>query len=712
MRYGLAITLSGLFLVPVGAQEKPQDEEKVKISFSGIELDALAQQVERVTKKSFIVQEQLLKGKKVTLQSEKPITPDEFFRVFQSVCLMHGFALVPAPEENINLVKIVPAPQGAKEPGAQPVLARGQKLPQGDGVVYYVVAPKHISATKAMAVMTTAISPTGVMSAVPNSDLVLVIDASTALGRVEKLLGLIDIPGDPILVAAVPVKSLSAASAKTQLAEFMQAFEKVATGEPSRSRIEIMADERLGQLHLIGRSDELARAQEYLRSIDRLLPSIERTVEYYRLKNAPVQDVAESVRQFLGLGASGGGGRSEIRKKPGEQASAVSGKPARELSGAPALPSTLVPPQKAPPPAEEPREPAVGPQEESRTDSQGRRRGGPRDIEIFALEAQNTLVVIANQAVQDQVKKILENVDRRRSQVLIEVAILQVTSDDSLDVGVEVLFRNNKNAAPTVQGGTGFGLSNQADPGGTGFPTQQNLTSFTGGALRYIKPNEISALIHMISAQSRVNVLSQPLLLVNDNEDANFTTKVSQPTLVTSQGTTTTQTSFAGFADATTSLTITPQISPDGYINLKIAQTFEEFSGTSSTVGVPPPKVSNNVTTMITVPDRHTAILGGFTRDSLTDTRTGIPILMDFPVLGPLVSQTSKDLSKSRLYLFVRPLILSAESFEDLKKASMEKVRNAQPLVEDAQMRSEVKRALTPKDLGIREAPLPFEERK
>jgi general secretion pathway protein D len=706
MRQSLSIAVCLSLLSPLRAQ----DDEKVKVSFVAIELEALAQQVERVTKKSFIVQEQLLKGKKVTLQSEKPITPDEFYRVFQSVCLMHGFALVPAPEQNINLVKIVPAPQAAKEPGAQPVLARGQTLPAGDGVIYYVVTPKHVSAAKAMAVITTAVSPTGTVMAVPNSDLLLLIDASTAVGRVEKLLGLIDVPGEPILVAAVNLQSLSAGQAKTQITEFIQAFEKVSSGEAARSRLEIMADERLGQLHLIGHSEELGRAQEYLKSIDRLLPSVQRTIEYYRLKNAPVLEVADNVRQFLGLAPLGG--RGQNRKKSGESASAVSGKPSRELSGAPSLPATLAPPPKAPLPSEEAREPGPAPQELATSDGQVRKREGPRDIEIFALEAQNTLVVVANQAVQDQVKKILENVDRRRGQVLIEVAILQVTSDDSVNGGVEVLFRNNKSGTPTASGGTGFGLGTQADPGGTGFPTQQNLASITGGAFRYIKPNEISTLIQMVSAQSRVNVLSQPLLLVNDNEDANFTTKVSQPTLVTSQGTSTTQTSFAGFADATTSLTITPQISPDGYINLKIAQSFEEFSGNSGTAGVPPPKISNNVTTMITVPDRHTAILGGFTRDALTDTRTGIPILMDIPILGALVSSSSKDLTKSRLYLFVRPLILSAEGFDDLKKASAEKAGNAQPLVEDPRMRSEVRKALGPKETGIREAPLPFEERR
>lgn len=694
MRTVLCLSLLLALLFPLEAQEK-KDEEKVKVSFAGIELEALSQQVERVTKKSFIFQDQLLKGKKVTLQSEKPITADEFYRVFQSVCLMHGFALVPAPEENINLVKIVPANQAAKEPGAQPVLSRGQTLPSGDGIIYYVVTPKHVSAAKAMAVLTTATSPTGVVTQVPNSELVLLIDAATAVQRAEKLLAILDVPGEPIVVVPMPLSFLASSQAKTQITEFMQAMEKVTTGEAGRSRLEIMSDERLNQIHLIGHAGDVKRAQEYLLTLDRQLPSVQRTIAYYRLKNVAAKDIVDNVRQFLGMPASS---RGSDRKKTASGNSPVSGKPSRDLSGGPTLPPTVMPPAKLREDAAEaaPQEIAPG-SAPSKSASTG-------DVEVFPLEAQNTLVVIANQAVHDEVKKILENLDRRRPQVLIEVAILQVTGDDSLESGVDILFKNGNG---TIGGGIGSGTA-----GGSAFPTPPDLPNFSGGALRYLKTDEISALIKLVSTQSQVNILSQPLLLVNDNEDANFTTKVSEPTTVTSQGTSTTQTSFAGFADATTSLTITPQVSPDGYINLKIAQSFEEFSGQGSGNGVPPPKVSNNVMTMITVPDRHTAILGGFTRDSATDTKTGVPILMDIPLIGWLAGSRSVRMTKSRLYLFVRPRVLSIDGFEDLRAVSLEKARSAQPLITDPRMRTEVRGALLPKDNGVREAPLPFEERK
>ncbi len=691
--------ITALFLMMLGLVGA-QEEDKVKVAFVGIELEALAQQVERVTKKSFVFQDQLLKGKKVSLQSEKPITPDEFYRVFQSVLLLHGFALVPSPEANIQLVKIVPATQAAKEPGVHPVLSRGQAIPQGEGVIYYVFIPKYLTSQKAQGAITTALSPAGVATPIPNSDLILVIDAAASVQRAEKLLSLLDVPGDPIAFSSVVLLHVTATQARSQVAEFAQAVDKLATGEAGRARLELLADERLNQLHLVGRAEDVKRAEEFLKSVDRELPSVKRSIAYFKIRHVPVVEIADHIRQFLGLPA---GGKGATRKGGTKTAGPLSGAPNRELTGAAQFPAGVTPPAK-PRTDETPEiEPAAPSGDGPRAPSPG------KDIEVVPIESQNTLVVIATQAIHEEVARILEKLDRRRGQVLIEVAILQVTGDDQMDLGIEALFNNAQSNGNVVSGGTGFGQGTQADPTGQGFPTQQNVSGFTGGAFRFLRPDDLSVLVKAISTKAHVNIMSQPLLLVNDNEDANFTTKVSEPTIVTSQGNTSTQTSFAGFADATTSLSITPQISPDRYLNLKITQSFEEFSGDSSAAGVPPPKISNNVTTMITVPDRHTAILGGFTRDSAQETRTGVPFLMDLPLIGWLASHKTTRLTKSRLYLFVRPRILSSDNFDDLKAASKEKSDTIQPMIRDARVKDEARNVLPPADTGVREAPLPLE---
>jgi general secretion pathway protein D len=305
------------------------------------------------------------------------------------------------------------------------------------------------------------------------------------------------------------------------------------------------------------------------------------------------------------------------------------------------------------------------------------------------------------------VRKILENLDRRKGQVLIEVAIIQVTGDDSLDFGLEGLSEDVKSGGG-LAGGTGYGLGTQTDTNATGFPDRQTVPNFQGGALRYMN-RDISILLKALATKSSVNILSQPLLLVNDNEDADFTTKVSEPTVAVSQGTVGNVTSFAGFAEAVTALRITPQISPEGYLNLKITQSFEEFTGSSAASGVPPPKVSNNVTTIITVPDRHTAILGGFTRDATQDSRTGIPVLMDIPLVGALMSRTTTKVTKSRLYLFVRPRILTTEGFADLRRTSGEKVSDLRSFTRGSKIEGAIDDAFGPREgPRVKEAPLPF----
>jgi general secretion pathway protein D len=691
------VALSGAF------PAQGRQDEKIKVSFVDVELDALVKQVEKATKKSFLYQDQLLKGKRVTLQSETPISPDEFYLVFQSICLMHGLAHVPVKADNLTLVKIVQSTQAAKEPGAQPILARGEVLPKGDNLIYYLVSPKHISSAKATAVMTPALSSIGAVHPVPNSEVLLVMDAASSIVRIEKLLSMVDVPGEPVVVSPLVLAHAQASLARAQLTELFQAMDKVSSTEPGREKLVVLLDERLNTLHLVGLQRDVKRAETFLKEIDREVPQAKRLTGYFRLKNVPVSDVVDIVRQLLGLAVALR--EPEEEAKSSKKAGPLADRPTRELAGGPAMPPSVAGP--------------AAPKEAVRTDAPGEARphspkpsvrvpsGG--DTDIVALDGQNTLVVIGTQAVQDDVRKILENLDRRKGQVLIEVAIIQVTGDDSLDSGVEVLFEDTRKNGARVNGGTGFGQGTPSDTKGAGFPNVQNLSSFTGGAFRYLKPDDISVLIKLISTKSNVNILSQPLLLVNDNEQASFTTKVSEPTIATSQGTATTTTSFAGFAEAVTTLNITPQISPDGYLNLKITQSFEEFTGSGSS-GVPPPKVSNNVSTMITVPDRFTAIMGGFTRDAVTDTRTGIPILMDIPLIGALAGQTSHRITKSRLYLFVRPKILMVEGFSDLKNASHEKVRDVRAFTQGSSMEGPVKDAFgTPGGPDVKEAPIPFD---
>jgi general secretion pathway protein D len=693
----------GLLLSSQLAMGGEEEAKKVKVMIVGLDLATLAKQVERVTKKSFLFDDNALRNKKVSLQSETPITPEEFYRVFQAVCQMNDLALVPVEGAGMDLVKIVKAQGAFKEPGARPVMVSGEPIPGDDSLLSYLVKLKCASSQKILAILTANLSPIGTATQVPNTDLLLINDVASSVKRAEKIIALLDVPGEPVTSVGVGLKCVSVEKAQAMLQEHWQALAKASGAEASRDKLAIVKDERLGILHLIGTEKDVTQAQVFLKAIDVDAPAAKRMVRYYRLKNVPVRDIVDYVAQLLGaslatrestltqpanLGAAG-------RVGPAPAPAPVAAPAAAPLAGPTVTPAGagLMAPAVAPAPA-----PAAGPNVAPRA-AGAAMRNLPPGVELIPVEGLNTLVVVGEPPVHQEVESILENLDRRKGQVLIEVAIVQVTGNDTLDLGVEYLITNDspgRRAKADV--GLGSDIGKQGDPKSRGFPSQTTLGNISGLAFRYVRNDQLQVILSALASKGNVGIASQPLLLVNDNEEASFSTKVSQPTTTVSQGTATTNTSFGGFADATTSVKITPHISPDGYVNLEINQTFEEFQGSSPGAGIPPPKVSNTTSTKVTIPDKQTIVIGGFTRDSAEDTRSGIPGLMQIPGLGRLFSKETKTKTASRLYLFVRPKILAMAGFEDLQQESGKKKTDLDQLTRKSRIRNEIDERVGKKD--------------
>ena len=280
----------------------------------------------------------------------------------------------------------------------------------------------------------------------------------------------------------------------------------------------------------------------------------------------------------------------------------------------------------------------------------------------------NSVILVAPSYLHDEVSNTIKTMDKRRPQVMVEVAILEVAEGSDLDVGVELSRITGRGA-----GLTNFGLS---QPNSTArFPSDGEIkTNLTGLLTGFIRADgTMPVILSALKQDNKLNIRSTPSLLVNDNEQAIFSSLQEEPTTSTSQGTATTKISFAGFVQAGTSLTITPHISQGKYIRLEIDLKVESFTGESVSPGIPPPKSSNSLTTSVTVPDENLAIIGGMVSEKTSNLERKIPLLGDIPLLGTLFKRQSKGKSKSRLYLFIKPKILRDVSFEDLKKISREK---------------------------------------
>ena len=272
----------------------------------------------------------------------------------------------------------------------------------------------------------------------------------------------------------------------------------------------------------------------------------------------------------------------------------------------------------------------------------------------------NTLIVVAEPRVQRLYAQLIEQLDKRRPQVLIESKFVIVDTSGDFTLGVE------------VSGGKGTGLSKIFAFSSYGLSTVNAssgalaLIPGTGFNGTLVDPDVADVVVRALTTNSRSRVLSAPRVLVNDNQRGQLTSVEEVPFTSVNASTTVATTSFAGFAEAGTTITVTPRISDDSHIELDFSITLNSFKGTGSN-GVPPPRTTEEVTSQVTVPDGYTVIVGGLNRGHNSDEYKGIPGLASIPIIRLLSGYETKSRSCSSMFVFIRPVILRDDKFRDLK---------------------------------------------
>jgi general secretion pathway protein D len=309
--------------------------------------------------------------------------------------------------------------------------------------------------------------------------------------------------------------------------------------------------------------------------------------------------------------------------------------------------------------------------------------------QVVADDISNSLIITASKTKYAELLEVIKKLDIRRRQVLIEAAVVELTSrlDDVL--GVELAGIDLKSADTTdpnylrAFGFSDFGLSTLEDTTGNGFPDQRIptvSTGFTGGIFSG-DGFAIPFLLYTLSREANANILTMPSILTNDNEEAEIQALDSEPTKsFNTYDTGGTSESFAGYEDAGITLTISPSISAGNYLKLQVKLEVSDFDESSDSN--PPPRSERVVSTSVTIPDGHTMIIGGVLLNDETTIENKIPILGDLPLLGWLFRSKSETTRKANLYVFITPHIIG-DDFANLDDISYKKKKEVEALTGD-----------------------------
>ncbi|MCO4831734.1 MAG: type II secretion system secretin GspD, partial [Gammaproteobacteria bacterium] len=297
------------------------------------------------------------------------------------------------------------------------------------------------------------------------------------------------------------------------------------------------------------------------------------------------------------------------------------------------------------------------------------------EVSIQADEAINALVIRADPSNMIDLIGIIESLDVRRMQVLIEAAIVEVTSDFSQQLGSELAVGD------ASTGTTPLGLT---APSGTLAQILQGLAAPSGlisppssfGESPLIAGGKVSTtgtsfafIVKALAANSDVNLLSTPSITTMDNEEAKIVVGQNVPfrtgsTVTGSQGTTNPFTTIQR-EDVGLTLEVTPHINSDSLVRLLIHQEVSEVDASSLTVigsEAAADLITNKRTidTTILVENGEVIILGGLIRDKETQAESRVPLLGSIPGLGALFRSRTKNIEKQNLLVFLRPTVLTS----------------------------------------------------
>ncbi|GAG00230.1 unnamed protein product, partial [marine sediment metagenome] len=248
------------------------------------------------------------------------------------------------------------------------------------------------------------------------------------------------------------------------------------------------------------------------------------------------------------------------------------------------------------------------------------------DATVTADTNTNTLIVIAPPEVQRIYEHLIRELDKRRPQVMIEVTLVTLDTSDNFSLGVELSGSGGIGSTDYLVFSS-FGLSKPDK-------TTAELELIPGAGFNgvLISPGTAQVVLRTLASNGRSKVVSSPKVLVNDNATATLASISEAPFTSINASDTVSTTSFAGYASAGTTVTVTPHISEGQHVQLEYSITVNSFTGEGA-AGIPPPRQTNEINSKVTIPDGYAVVVGGLTRKDFSSTVSSIPLLGEIPIL-------------------------------------------------------------------------------
>jgi general secretion pathway protein D len=580
------------------ALEQDNSEPAVTIDFDQVDIPIFIKFISELTGKNFVI-EKGVRGK-VTIISPNKISVDEAYKVFESVLEVHGFTTIPSG----NIIKIVPA-ASARTKSVETRLRR-EALDSEDKVVTQLIPLRYAEPDELKKLFAPFISKSSVMVSYPPTRTLIVTDVQSNIRRLLSIARAIDVEGVGEEISVIPLEFANAGPLAKSLSTVFErrAVKQKRTSGP-KTVTKIVADERTNSLVVVSSEDDATKIRKLVKLLDKEAPRGQGDIHVFYLQHANAEELTKVLTAI-----------------PSKK------KPEKNKGKAPIL---------------------------------------SKDARIVADPATNSLVIMADQDDYLVLEEVIQKLDIPRMMVFIEALFMEVNVEKDFNLGVEwqgikTFSYDGKNAGAFAGSspsnfGTLTGIAKGALPQGFSMGIISEAIEIAG-----VKFPNLAAVVNAYQQDRDVHILSTPQILTTDNEEAEIMVGKNVPYQVR-QETTEARLDYSSYEykDVGVTLKITPQISQERFVRLKIYEEVTRLVDDSvlATDGSGRPETWKRLAqTTVIVKDANTVVIGGLIGDETTTTDYKVPCLGDIPLLGYLFKGTSKNRQKTNLFIFLTPRII------------------------------------------------------
>ena len=653
--------------------------EPVTLNFANAEIEAVARTMATITGRNVVVDPRV-KGQ-LNLVTERAVPPAAAFQQFLAALRLQGFTVV----ETAGLYKVVPEAD-AKLQGGSVTVVQGSSgsAPAGGQIVTQIFKLNFESAANLVPVLRPLISPNNTINVNPGNNSLVITDYADNLQRLARIVAAMDV-ANASDVEVIPLRNAVATDLAPLVARLIDggsgAGPVAGQGQADTSfKTTLLAEPRSNSLILRAANPaRVAQVRALVAQLDQApAPGSSAStgnIHVVYLKNADATKLATTLRAAMaamGTGASAGGAGAIGSTPPPAPSAGLSGggtsgnmlSTGSGLSGGAAGTAGLGSGSTMGTSATNNNQPSTGGQ-------------------IQADPTTNSLIITAPEPLYRQLRAVIDKLDGRRAQVLVESLIVEVAANKLAQFGIQwqgVLGQQGDGTVGVI--GTNSGAAGANILGITAALASGNASSIAtaatglGGGLNLALAPRVNgqyylgALANFLQNSGDANVLSTPNIMTLDNEEARILIGSNVPFVTGSYANTTGSSTVNPFQtverkDVGLMLKVRPQIGENGTVKMAIYQEISKIDGNTIANINGPTTSKRSVESNVLVDDGSIIVIGGLLEDTYSQGEDKVPVMGDLPVVGNLFKSEKRSRNKMNLMIFLRPIVVRDTATSD-----------------------------------------------